>query len=156
MLCNIFIVILGVVLGLLAYILSETDNFKYANIFNEMFFKYAPNLDGLEFDNNDYPWRQHIRENYRDIREEFLLYTSKNNLPRYDEVEPVNKYVDSMYQPDVPWKVLMLRVNFINTKKMYDFPKTFKLLSGLKPRYNINLITAMFSVLLPGNTYTSN
>lgn len=149
----IFSTLVGIIAAGIYYLISDQNGARAFGIFNNVFFQYAPNIDGLEFDDNDYPWRRHLRDHYLEIKQEFLEYTAMNYLPRYDSIDPVQWPIDSAVQPHIPWEVLILQMFGRRSEKVKYFPKTYNLLSNLPGR---TVTLALFSVLHAGKHLTAH
>jgi len=87
-------------------------------------------------------WCKELRENYTVIRDEYINYSKHNNLKRFSEIDPNQKFTDS---GNIPWEILMLRVYNKDTNKIKHFAKTYSLIKKI-PGCSL----AMFSVLPPG------
>jgi len=87
-------------------------------------------------------WCKELRDNYTVIRDEYIEYTKQNNLKRFSDIDPNQKFTDS---GDIPWEILMLRVYNKDTNKIKYFPKTYNLIKKI-PGCSLS----MFSVLKPG------
>ena len=102
-----------------------------------------PFSDGPEYlPTNNINWCKKLKSNYKVIRQEYIDYTKTQNLKRFSEIDPNQKFTDT---GDIPWKILMLRVYNKNTDKIRDFPETYNLIKNIP-----GCTLAMFSVLPPG------
>lgn len=90
----------------------------------------------------DMKWCQELRNNHKEIYNEYLQYIKHNKLKRFKDIDKVQTNYDIS---DIPWEVLFLRVYNKDTNKIKYFPKTMSLISKI-PGCSL----AMFSILHPG------
>lgn len=104
---------------------------------------YSLFIENKEYYYPKYDWCKELRENYKEIKDEYINYTMNHGkLKSFKEIDKVQIDYDIS---DVPWDVLFLRVYNKNTSKIVYFPKTYSLISKI-PGCSL----AMFSVLHPG------
>jgi aspartyl/asparaginyl beta-hydroxylase (cupin superfamily) len=133
---GIIIVVIFIIIIILSnipgYILLHHVNYIYKNCATENKEYYPTNLD----------WCKELRDNYLDIKNEYVNYITKHKLKRFKEIDKVQTNYDIS---EIPWEVLFLRVYNKDTSKIKYFPKTYSLISKI-PGCSL----AMFSVLHPG------
>jgi aspartyl/asparaginyl beta-hydroxylase (cupin superfamily) len=88
------------------------------------------------------PWCNNLRNNYKQIQDEYINYTKLHSLQRFSFFDPEQQSVDTGV---IPWDVIILRLYNKNTIKIHDFPFTYNLISHIP-----GCSFAMFSVLKPG------
>lgn len=116
--------------------------YKVMFVFNNYFDIYSSRK---EFYPTNMKWCKYLRDNYKVIRDEFLLYHTKcGNYKRLRDLDHDQSILDCTH---IPWDMLMLRCYNIDTNKMRLFPKTKALLQRV-PGCSV----AMFSILKPGQS----
>lgn len=95
-----------------------------------------------EYHDTNRIWCQNLRNNYLDIRQEYLDYIKNHQLARFKDVDKTQTKYDIS---DIPWQVLFLKVYNVDTDKTRFFPKTTRLISQIP-----GCTLAMFSVLHSG------
>ena len=86
-------------------------------------------------------WCRELRNNYKEIKKEYLDYILENKLKRFSDIDYNQRNVDT---GNIPWKVLMLRVYNRDTNKIQYFQKTYDLIKKIP-----GCSFAMFSILPP-------
>ena len=130
---NILILIFIVTL----IVINKTDVYYFLSLLNKLWTK----SDELYFYDTNEEWCKTLRDNYREIREEFIEYQNKNKIPRYSEISDIGIPLDNEEQK---WTVLILDIFGNNTEICKHFPITCKLLKSI-PGCRVSL----FSVLDP-------
>ena len=127
-----FVIVLIILKSVSGYILLHYVNGIYSMFINEQ-----------EYYDTKYNWCKELRENYKEIKKEYINYTKNHGkLKRFKDIDKVQTSYDIS---DIPWEVLFLRVYNKDTSKIAYFPKTYSLISKI-PGCSL----AMFSVLHPG------
>jgi len=127
------IILLCIILNTSGYVLLECINMIY-RICAERNVEYYPTFK--------LNWCKELRDNYLDIKQEYINYMHEHTLKRFKEIDKVQTNYDIS---DIPWEVLFLRVYNKDTFKIKYFPKTYSLISKIP-----GCTLAMFSVLHPG------
>ena len=94
--------------------------------------------DPSVLDPNTFSWSQDFRDNWKEIREEFLNY--RDNIPLHVQVNNLTGWCDI----DNKWKTLFLRAFCRDTDLSDNFPKTMDLINKCP------CTLAYFSILEPG------
>jgi ornithine lipid ester-linked acyl 2-hydroxylase len=142
---NIFVLVIIVITIIILYMLHQYlhhNIYSTANIINSFFSKYC--TDPMIFDPKIFPWTQHFRNNWKNIREEYIRYNQYFIVPSHNQI---NKTVASC-DTNNKWKTLYLRIFNKNTKIANFFPMTMNLIN-LCP-----CTLAFFSILEPGARLT--
>lgn len=137
---TVFVLVAFICFGVYHFMLRDGHDLVY--LFSSYLDKYAPNIDGQEFDNTEYPWRKMLRDNFEAIKSEFLEYKSRNTLHRLSDIDNSHIWLDTAINKDIPWDVLMLRVFYWDTMKMQYFPVTSSLIRNIP-----GCTFAMFSLM---------
>jgi len=132
----LFLFMFVIVYTIYADIKSCDPSDSIANKFLSIWCRNEPAV----FNPTDFEWSRGLRSSWKQIRDEFLDYTSDHSIPDYKNI---NDVVSSCNE-NGGWKTVFLRVFNTDTDASKMFPTTMK---------NIDTcpcITAFFSVLEPG------
>ena len=131
------------ILPLLA-IIMYTDVYFFLSFLNNIWTK----KDEQVFYDTNIEWCKELRDNYKEIRKEFIDYQSKNKIPGYIEISDAGIPLDNQEEK---WRVLILDIFGNNTQICKHFPITCSLLKKV-PGCRVSL----FSVLDPNKKIPSH
>lgn len=118
-------------------LIYNTDVYYFLSFLNEVWTKKD---EKVFYDTNE-EWCKKLRDNYKEIRREFITYQNKNKIPGYIEISDAGIPLDSQ---DEKWRVLILDIFGNNTQICKHFPLTCSLLKQV-PGCRVSL----FSVVDP-------
>jgi len=136
---NIMIVII-ILLIIILWLFKYLNGYLLLNTINQIYTTY--DIKNKEYYKTDMKWCKKLRDNYLEIKNEYISYIKKYKLKRFRDVDKMQQYYDIS---DIPWDVLFLKVYNKDTNKIKYFPKTYELINNI-PGCSL----AMFSVLYPG------
>jgi beta-hydroxylase len=132
----VFIIIIYISINLFI----KTHGYKIINLVNILNKPYIENK--MFYETKDLKWCKKLRNNYKNIRDEYLDYCKNNKLIRYSDIDKVQSVLDNTTQK---WYVIILKTFGTYTKNIKYFPTTYKLISQIP-----GCTLAMFSILEPG------
>jgi len=122
---------------ILLLLIYKIDVYYFLSFLNKLWTKH----NELVFYDTNEEWCKNLRDNYKDIREEFITYQNKTKIPGYIELSDAGIPLDNQEEK---WRVLILDIFGNNTEICKYFPITCKLLKSV-PGCRVSL----FSVLDP-------
>jgi beta-hydroxylase len=133
--------ILASIILILILIFIFIDGYYLVNVVNSILADYS---HGPEFISTKHKWCKTLRDNYREIRNEYIDYSVNQcqTAQRFADLDYTQSFVDTGY---IPWEVIILRIYNKDTNKIKHFPKTYNFIKDI-PGCSL----AMFSVLKPG------
>jgi beta-hydroxylase len=133
-------IIIFLIICYIKYFFDYTDGYdllEYMNYINQPF---CENIIYHETKNKE--WCIQLRNNWVDIRDEYIEYCKHNKLNRYKNIDANQDYVDI---GDKGWFVVFLKVYGSYTKLTSKFPKTYELIKKIP-----GCTLAMFSIVEAG------
>lgn len=134
--------IIVLIIIIMAYIGNKylTKNMdSYAGGINRLLSKHCDSCPPV-FDPKEFAWTQPFRDNWEQVRDEFIQYTDKINAPAYSAINPIH----SACNLNGGWNTIFLRAFGADTDIIHEFPKTMRLIKGAP------CTLAFFSILEPG------
>ena len=96
--------------------------------------------DKAVFDSKDFPWSKGFRNNWKAIKDEYIIYSDKYMVPDFKSISEST----SSCNVNNGWKTLFLRAYGVDTEITHMFPKTMELINKCP------CTLAFFSVFEPG------
>lgn len=100
--------------------------------------------DPVVFDPKDFAWSSNFRDNWEAIRDEFMVYDHRENIPLHGQVNTYTGMCDAKKK----WRTLFLRAYGVDTNLANKFPLVMKLINECP------CTLAFFSILEPGAKLT--
>ena len=117
----------------------KTHGYKLMRLMNWVNSRFI--TDNQEFHEIDYEWRPRLRENYRQIRQEYAEYCNNYTVARFGDLDHIQKDYDKGKEK---WLVIILKEFGTYTKNIDYFPDTFNLVKDIP-----GCIMVMFSAIEP-------
>jgi len=134
------IVLIIIIVVIISYYYIQKNIYQSSEIVNNWLDYFC--TDPPVFNPVNFQWTQMFRDNWKAIRNEYLVYATQNDIPFHSQI---NQYVAGCDE-DNGWQTLYLRAYGVDTELTKYFPLTTKLIN-LCP-----CTLAYFSVLKPGAT----
>lgn len=131
-----------VIITIIAFTYYVTKTRHYIDTVNTIFKKFCH--DPAIFNTHQFPWTINFRNNWIDIRDEYINYSNHNIIPIHRDLNSEVSSCDVNHK----WRTLYLRAYGIDTNVSTYFPTTMNLLNQCP------CTLAFFSVLEPGAKLT--
>lgn len=135
------IILIIIIIAICCYYIHN-NIYKASHIINSFFGHYCN--DPAVFNCKYFPWTQYFRNNWLNIKNEYITYSNQYLIPYHKKI---NQRVASCDKNN-SWKTLYLRVFNKNTLISKFFPQTMKLINSC------DCTLAFFSILEPGSQLT--
>ena len=142
---NIIIILILLVIGIIIILVYDYANkniYSFVDIINRFFAKYCK--DPPVLNPNDFLWSNNFRNNWTNIRDEYLSYANRYIIPAHKNINSIVSSCDK----NNGWKTLYLRAYNKDTDMARYFPQTMNLINKCP------CTLAFFSVLEPGAKLT--
>lgn len=137
----IILIILIVIMAIGVYYLYQYLHTNIYSVIDNVNGVLAANChDSAILNPGDYEWTSAFRQNYEKIRDEFMAYSDRHDIPLHKNINNVSGSIDSQNK----WKSLFLRIINKNTAVAKYFPTTMALIDSCP------CTLAYFSVFEPG------
>ena len=134
----IFLMIIAMIIISVYYVFKNENIYWLVNKINNVFTSYCK--DPAIFNPNDFDWTKNFRLKWKDVRNEYLSYTTHHIVPNHKSINSTVASCDL----NNSWKTLYLRAYGVDTKLAKYFPKTMDLINQCP------CTLAFFSLLEPG------
>jgi len=131
-------IIIFFIIIIFIYLLTSVDGYYILYLLNYLW----EDNDLTVFHNTDKDWCKNLRENYKEIRKEFIDYQKSFNIPIYGEITKEQDFLSNNQKSK--WRAVILKIYGNETKLSEYFPITSEIIRKV-PKCHL----CMFSILEP-------